>query len=104
MAVKIDTTPDPRADERVDVFELDGVMYTMPAVVSGATALNMLHEIRERGLEAAAAWAFQEVLGVKAYNALRSCKTLRPADLKAVLAIVEGHVMGALEELDEGKG
>lgn len=99
MVIKIDTAADPRAEERIDVFEMDGVMYSMPALVSGATALNMLHIVRTQGQESAVSWAFEELLGKKAYTALRTCKTLKPADLKAVLAIVQDHVMGALEEI-----
>lgn len=102
MVIKIDTTPDPRADERIDVFEIDGAMYSMPAVIPGNVSLEVLDRIRKYGQEAAISWALEAVMGGEAYHALRTCKTLRTADLRAVMDVVGSHVMGAVEE--PGKG
>jgi hypothetical protein len=96
--IKIDTTARP-ASERIDVFEIDGETYSMPAEVNGGFALEAMEVIGTRGEVAAMPWLLEKALGRKGYTALRNCPTLTAADLKAVTRIVQDHVMGQLEEL-----
>ncbi len=86
----------------IDLFSIDGKVYTMPAEVSASVALQMLHVARESGEQAAVSWAMEEVLGKEAYDALRTCKALKAHQLQAVIKVVTEKVMDAMEE--SGKG
>lgn len=93
------STSDPVSDERVDVFAIDGIPYGMPKVINGQFALEVLEQIRAVGTEGVVAWMLEEAIGGKGYRALRNCKTLKTADLKAVIKIVSDHVLGSVEEV-----
>lgn len=99
-AVKIDTTPIP--DDREPLFELDGVEYTIPKHFPASLALDYIDRARRMPEPLVAAWLLEEVAGSDAYNALRECKTLRVADLRAIQEVVRRNVFGEQEE--EGKG
>lgn len=102
MVIKIST--EPIREDRVDLFELGGKMYTMPAEVPGSLALEAMEIFRRQGDAAASAWLLKEVIGEEAYGALRTCKTLRKEDLQAIQKIVSEHVFGSPEgEGEEGK-
>lgn len=83
----------------VDLFSIDGTMYQMPEEISGATPLELLHRIRHEGEASALSWMLQEVLGDAAYTALMACKTIRPSELGAIMAVVQERVMGAMEQI-----
>lgn len=85
-----------------DLFSIDGRVYSMPIEVSASVALQMLHVARTEGEQAAVSWVMEEVLGTEAYDALRTCKALKPHQLQAVIKVVTETVMGAMEE--SGKG
>lgn len=92
------TTDTEANEERLPVFSIDGVEYTMPAEVPASMALRVLDTIRRLGQEAAVSYLLEEVLGPEAYQALLNCRTLKPEQLKAVVAVVQDHVLGAVEE------
>lgn len=98
--IKVNTEPIPT--ERVDVFELDGVVYQMDRVLPGSLALEAMTRFRTGGEVEATPWLMDEVLGAEAHKALRECKTLRKEDLAAITAVVRNAVFGEQEE--EGKG
>jgi hypothetical protein len=84
--------------ERIPVFTLDDVEYTMPAHIPASMSLRVLDMIRRVGQEAAVSWVLEEVLGDEAYQALLNCRSLKPSQLLAVMAVVQDHVLGAMEE------
>lgn len=97
--VKIVTEDEPEEAERIDVFSIDGEMYSMPAEIDGHFALEVLEQIRTSGVESVVAWMVEEAVGSKGYRALRNCQTLKTSDLKAVINIVQDHVLGAVEDI-----
>lgn len=96
--IKIDTKT-PVSDERIPVFSIDGVEYSMPKEINGHFAMQVLDQIRREGSEATTAFVLQECLGGRGYRALMDCPTLTTADLKAVVKIITDHVLGVVEEV-----
>jgi hypothetical protein len=96
--VVITTTDEEETEERIPVFSIDGTEYTMPAHIPASTALRVLDMMRRMGQEAAVSWLLEEALGEEAYEALLNCKSLKPKQLQAVMAVVQDHFMGAIEE------
>jgi hypothetical protein len=96
--IKIDTKT-PLSDERIPVFSIDGVEYSMPKEINGHFAIEVLEQIRSNGAESVVSFMLEEAIGSKGYRALRGCETLTTADLKAVISIVQDHVLGAVEEV-----
>lgn len=94
----ITITTDQSPVEQEPIFSIDDVTYSMPSTVSAAVAVKFLDVNRNQGGEAAVSWLMEEVLGTEAYKALMACKTLKPADLKAVMKIVTDKALGVLEE------
>lgn len=96
--IKIDTKT-PISDERIPVFSIDDVEYSMPKEINGHFALEVLEQIRTNGAESVISWMLEEAVGAKGYRALRGCETLTTADLKTVIKVVQDHVLGAVEEV-----
>jgi hypothetical protein len=82
----------------VDVFSIDGVMYSMPREINAAIALRAVEIIDKGGDLAVIPFMFQETVGAEAYEALKGCKSLKPSDLTAVTKIISDHVLGAVEQ------
>lgn len=93
--IEITTSTEPVATE--PLFSIDGVVYSMPVEVPGNVALGYLEQMRQGGEAVAIAWALEQVLGEKAYQALVNCKSLQPHQLSAIMTIVTERIMGALE-------
>jgi hypothetical protein len=72
--------------KRVGIFEIDGVAYTMPAVVRAEIALEYL-ALMDGDAEGneAAHYLFVECLGLDAYNALKSVKGLTEDQFEGIL-------------------
>lgn len=85
------------APERVPLFSIDGVEYGMPARISGATSLQVLEVIAERGEVASLPTVLRMVLGDEAYMALRSCPSVTMTDLNRIMTVVRNQVLGSLE-------
>jgi hypothetical protein len=84
--------------ERVDVFSIDGVMYSMPKVINAAIALRAVEIIEQGGDLAVIPFMFRETIGPDGYEALKNCVSLKPSDLQAVTKIIADHVLGAVEK------
>lgn len=85
--------------DSIPVFSIDGQVYSMPGAISVSFALEAIDVMGQRGELAAMAWLLPEVLGQEAYDALKTCKALKPEQLKSIMDRVSEHVMGQLEDL-----
>jgi len=88
--------------ERVPLFYIDDVEYSMPAKIPGNVALKYLRKIRTDGVEVAGAWLLEEVIGTEAYEALMNYDGLTIEQLNQVIAIVERHALGSVEARGNG--
>ena len=84
--------------DRIHVFTIDDVDYTMDGAPSPALALRMLEMIELKGEEAAMSYAMHEVLGDEAFDALKNCDAITTEQFEAIMEIVGDHVMGALDD------
>jgi len=85
--------------ERVELFRIDGVTYSIPKVIEARRLLGFMQEMRASGTEAATVGLLIDCIGQQGYNKLLGLKTLRTADLKAIFDVVSTAAMGSMEEL-----
>jgi hypothetical protein len=83
--------------EEVELFSIDGIVYTMPAKVGTNVSLQYLRMVRTQGQEVALGWLLERVIGEDAYEALMNCDGLTPDALAQVMEVVRQHTMGAVE-------
>jgi hypothetical protein len=83
--------------EMIDLFSIDGVMYQMPAKPRVNIALQYLNDARTVGPEAAQMMLLEKMLGEKGYKALSEYDDLTADNLTEIMAVVQKHTMGALE-------
>lgn len=101
--IEIATTHDEDPEvPQIDLFSIDGVVYTMPAVVPGNLSLRVMEGVRQQGWEPTMAWALEEVMGNDAYRALLDCTAIRPGQLGQIMTAVQEHIMGQMEDLGKG--
>lgn len=100
MVIKVNTEPIP--EQREDLFELGGTMYSIPVEVPGNVSLEAMERFRRGGDGLATPWLMEELIGSEGYKALRECKTLRKEDLVAIQEVIRLKVFGPQEQ--EGKG
>lgn len=99
QVVQLTTSDEPQPVELIPVFSIDGVEYGMPAHIKRNLALKYLRMIRTRGQSVADAWMIEEVFGAEAFEALMNHDDLTDDQFAQVMAIVEGHVLGQMEQL-----
>jgi|SRR5690554_4039081 len=87
--------------DRIEVFEIDGRKYTMPAKLSPAAGMRYLRNLRDRGRDYAEAQLLTEALGSEAVDALAECDEITHDEMATILAIVMRIALGAA---DPGKG
>jgi hypothetical protein len=98
--IEITTATEPTEEiPGIEVFSIDGVVYSMPAEVPGNMSLRVMESVRQQGWEATMAWALEEVLGTGAYRALLECTAITAAQLGQILTAVQEHIMGQMEDL-----
>lgn len=81
----------------VDIFEIDGTTYQIPAKVRVNISLKYMRNIRKYGQEYAAGELLEDMLGEKAYEALMNYDDLTAEDLEAVMSAVQEVALGGLE-------
>lgn len=91
------------AAERIPIFSIDEVEYTIPKVVDGAAVLRYLDAAAERGFEAAVADLLRELVGDEGYEALVSFEGLKPDELAQVFDDVERYALSQVEKSMQGK-
>jgi hypothetical protein len=85
--------------ETVEVFKLDGKVYSLPKDVSAGVSLKYLQLQTEEGPDAAAYYIMREMLGQEAFDALANHPRLKKADLNKIMSVVEEHALAD----EEGK-
>lgn len=92
--LKLGSTKDAAKDiETIDLFELDDVVYSVPAEVSAGVSLAYLEKQAEEGPDAAIFFIMKKLLGDEAFDALKNHPNLKKDELEAVMSAVEGHVL-----------
>lgn len=100
--IEIKSSNAPSETDREPLFSIDGMEYTIPREVSGAFAMEALEKTATLGELPGARWIMIELMGRKAYDALRQCKGVSQADLLAIMEICRMKAFGDAER--EGKG
>lgn len=88
--------------EMVDLFEIAGRMYQVPAKPPFAHALRAISTARTQGAGMAELMILEEVVGPEAWEALCSAKGVTGAQVAKLANAVSLLVMGAME--DEASG
>lgn len=93
----------PKPGRRVVLFTIgegkEQVTGSIPEVIPSHIALEWLHRIATEPYAGAVDWAFHELLGEKAYTALRGCEDLTAEGLKQVT----DRIISALAEARDPK-
>jgi hypothetical protein len=97
--VRIDPAAAPAEVERIPLFFIGEVEYSIPAEMDARTGLVAIRLVRERGLEAAAAYMMEESIGRDALKALINCEAATSAQIREIMANVQRMYMGDLEEM-----
>lgn len=87
----VDGEAPPPEPERVDLFEIDGVMYRMLADPTVPTMLRVYDAFLTGGDLAGNRATIVELCGVDAWDALKSYKDLTFADLETVVKAALEH-------------
>lgn len=94
--IKIERTS--KEEEFVDLFELDGKVYQIPAKPRAALVLRYLKSVRAHGEEYASSELLEGLLGEENYKALESCEYLTMEDFQAIMLDAQKVVMGGIED------
>lgn len=99
MAIELVSLPEDVKDEaeQVELFSLDGQMYSIPAKPKVNIALKYLRLVRQQGQEVAAGWLLEELLGTEAYEALMDFEDLTEEQLETVMMVAQTAILGAME-------
>lgn len=92
-----------KPEETVDLFEIDGQTYSVPARPRVNVALRYLNDVRENGQMLADMMLLERLLGPEGYRALSEFDDLDPADLQRITEFAVQLTLGALEA-DQGNG
>jgi hypothetical protein len=86
------------AEDRVPLFEIDGVVYDMPATISTGEALQHLVMVNAQATEAMRGmYLLRNVVGSDAFDALLGSADMQPGDWHKLMRILSDHVFGQLE-------
>lgn len=91
-------TTDSSAEERVELFSLNGTVYTIPAKPRVHLALRYLFHAKRHGVDQAAAELLESLIGPEGFEALTNYEDLTPEELQAVMDAAQAVTLGALEE------
>jgi hypothetical protein len=98
--VSLRSVPD-QPEDRTDLFEIDGQMYTIATKPKVNTALRYMHIARTQGTEAGIDYMLGVLLGDEAYEALMSFDDLTQEQLEQVITIAGKIMQGAVEDPKE---
>lgn len=84
-------------DERIDLFRIDGVVYTMSVRPRANTSLKYAWIAREKGIEAAYSYALEALIGDEGYQALMNFSGLTQDALNQIVAAASKIMAGAAE-------
>lgn len=83
------------AVERVELFSIDGKVYTVPKALSPTVGLRYVHIARKQGQEMAADYLLETMLGEEAYEALMDFSGLNEDVLEIVLEACSNIALAA---------
>jgi hypothetical protein len=89
-------------DARVPLFEIDDVVYTVPAKPRVNLALKFMWQSKTLGQDTAAMNILEDLLGTEGFEALVNYDDLTPQDLEAVVTRATKLLMGSLEVVTGG--
>lgn len=95
------STPDERP-VMVDLFSIDGVVYSVPASVRANQGLKFLWLAKTKDEQTAAIMMLEELIGEAGFHALMNYKDLKPENLEQILNAVVKILLGAIEEQKVG--
>jgi len=85
--------------ETIDIFKLDGKVYTAPKEMPFSAALEYMEAQVEQGPDAAVFMMLRSVLGQEAFDALKKNRNLTQEQFQSVVEVVEKHLLAD----EEGK-
>lgn len=94
--LRLSSEPEQTPD-MVDLFEVDGTMYSVPRKPSASIGLQYLDAAETLGPQAANLFVLREMLGDDGYNALSTCKALTDEHLAWLVDTIQGLVLGTIE-------
>lgn len=97
--VRIDPAAVPEEVERIPLFYIGDQEYSIPAEMDARAGLVALGLVRERGLEAAAAYMMEEAIGRDAIRALVNCEAATGEQIREIMTNVQRMYMGDLEKM-----
>lgn len=99
IAINFDARPkrEEGADERIPVFYLDGVEYTIPKRVNMSIGLRFIRDRAKYGSDVAIVNLMEEMLGQEAYEALLNYDGVTEEDFEQITMILSRAAMGKLE-------
>lgn len=104
-AVELVTAPDTGvAPELVELFTLDGRVFSIPAKPRVSVALRYLWHARQYGEDRAAAELLEALLGAEGFEALVNYDDLTAEQFQAVLDAAQKVTLGALEDAKGNSG
>jgi hypothetical protein len=89
------------APGEIELFRLNGVVYTVPGKARPHLALKYMWMAAKKDELAAQYWLLESVLGEDGYKALMDYEDLTPEQLTQVMELAQSTVIGGLEA---GKG
>jgi hypothetical protein len=94
QVIALQSAKKPAAVKRVELFSIDGEVYSVPTSVSRNVGLKYVHIARKEGPEAAADYMLESLLGQEGYEALINFEDLSEDDLKNIVEACS-HIMVA---------
>lgn len=89
---------EPTEAELVELFQIDDVVYTVPAKPKVNVSLQLLRDSRRHGPEMAQLMLLEKLLGIEAYDALCDYEALTTENLKEISQAAAKLTLGALED------
>lgn len=83
--------------ERVPLFVIDGVTYTIPKKPRPNIGLKYMRVLKKEGQEIAIAGLLEDMLGEDGYAALTECEDLTEEEFQAVMDLVSKLALGDKE-------
>lgn len=97
MSIVLERRSSTEPIEMIDLFEIDGEMYQIPAKPMINMVLKYLNMARKESQDNAVGWLLEQMVGEEAYAALMDFDDLTSDQLKTIMMVVEEVAMGALE-------
>ncbi len=102
--VRIETRSEPVPVERVPLFYLDDVEYTVPTVIPRSVSFKVLKTLRASGEAAAGQHALELLLGEEGYEALTSSDDISDEQFEQIMQIAASLVFGSQGKGSPGSG